>query len=71
MSIIGEQLKKERKRKNISLSELAKKTSINERYLKALEEEDYDVLPPGEIYKKGYIRLYIKSLGIDKELNNN
>ncbi len=55
-------LKERRVELGKELSEIAKVTCIRERYLKAIEEEDFLKLPVS-VYTKGYIREYARFLG--------
>ena len=41
---------------------LRKRRKLHVRYIQALEEEDYEILP-GTTYVKGYLRTYAKQLG--------
>ena len=66
MEPIAETLKKARKSKGLSLEEIAKETNINKKYLKALEEGNYDLFP-GEAYVKGFVRNYASFLGLAAE----
>lgn len=66
MESIAEALKKARKGKGLSLEEIAKETNINKKYLKALEEGNYDLFP-GEAYVKGFLRNYASFLGLAAE----
>lgn len=63
MLTIGEILKKERIKKNISLNEIEKKTKIRKRYLLAIEENNWRVFP-SKIYIEGVIKNYALSLGL-------
>ena len=65
-SAFGERLRRERELRGISLDEIAAVTKIGTRLLRALEEEQFDLLPGG-IFNKGYVRAYAKHLGIDEE----
>ena len=60
---IGEILKKTREELGISLEEVAEATKIRTKYLRALEEENFDALP-GDVYAKGFATAYLKYLGI-------
>lgn len=48
----------------ISLTKLAEKTKIQERYLEFLEEEEYHRLP-SDIYVRGFLEKYANVLGLD------
>lgn len=61
---LGDLLKRERELKNISLKELAKKTRVREHFLKAIEEDKFEILP-SPVYIKGFLTAYAKSIGLD------
>lgn len=61
---IGEQLRKQRKARGISLVEVSEHTKIGKKYLEALENEEYHILP-GETYTIGFLRAYAKYLELD------
>lgn len=63
MQGIGNILRRERVERNLTLDEVAEKTKIRVKYLQAIEEEHFDLLP-GPVYVKGFISSYIKCLGI-------
>ena len=63
--IVGNALKKERELRGISLEEISREMNITLRYLIALENEDFSVIP-GYFYVKYYIRCYLKALGADE-----
>ena len=62
----GERLRREREMRGISLEDITAATKIGKRLLRALEEEQFDLLPGG-IFNKGYVRAYAKYVGIDEE----
>jgi cytoskeletal protein RodZ len=64
MASIGEQLKQIREDKNIPLEEVANATKISKRYLQAIEEGNYSLIP-GQTYVIGIIRNYARYLGLD------
>jgi cytoskeletal protein RodZ len=63
---IGEQLRSQRKARGISLIEISEHTKIGKKYLEALEEGRYDLLPC-ETYIRGFLRAYAKYLELDDE----
>lgn len=65
MAILGQDLKKEREMRGISLKEIADTTKINLRFLRALEESRLDLMP-GEFFTKGILRAYAGYLGIEQ-----
>ena len=64
MGELGEMLREARERKGVSPAEVEEETRIRERLIKALEEEDYDILPD-RIYTKGLLKNYARYLGLD------
>lgn len=65
-SAFGERLRREREARGISLDEISAATKIGTRLLRALEDEQFELLPGG-IFNKGYVRAYARHLGIDEE----
>ncbi len=66
MSGLGDRLKKEREMRGVSLDEIAKATRINKKFLAALEENDFDVLP-APVFVTGFLRSYASHLGVDAD----
>jgi len=64
MGELGELLRATREAKGVSLAEVEEATKIREKYLAALEAEEFDVLP-GEVYVRGFLRNYAIYLGLD------
>jgi len=60
----GKFLKKEREIRNISLEEISKFTNVNEHYLKAIEEDRYEILPAIP-YVKGFLNVYARYLTLN------
>lgn len=50
----------------MSLEQAEEQTKIRRKYLEALEEEAFDVLP-GRVYVRGFLRNYARFLGLDAE----
>jgi cytoskeleton protein RodZ len=63
---IGPTLREARIRHHIDLIEIEGRTKIRVRYLRALENEEWDVLP-GPTYTRSFIRTYASFLGLDGE----
>jgi cytoskeletal protein RodZ len=57
------QLKEARIQAGYSVEMVARELNIRKRYLQALEDEDYHILP-GQVYIDGYKKIYAKYLGI-------
>ncbi|HAL62763.1 MAG TPA: DUF4115 domain-containing protein, partial [Chloroflexi bacterium] len=64
MGELGEMLREARERKGVSRAEVEEETKIRESLIKALEEQDYGVLPD-RIYAKGLLKNYARYLGLD------
>jgi len=64
---IGDSLREARTRRGLSPADVHKAIRIRERYLTALEEERWDMLP-GEAYTKGFLRTYSEFLGLNGHL---
>jgi cytoskeleton protein RodZ len=64
---IGNSLREARLRQGYELPRVEADTKIRAKYLRALEEEKFDVLP-GETYVKGFLRTYAEYLGLDGQL---
>jgi cytoskeleton protein RodZ len=64
---IGSTLRQARERRNIGLDQVEAETKIRPRYLRALEEEDFDILP-GPTFIRGFLRTYAAYLGLDGQL---
>ena len=63
----GQILSEARKKRRLRYKRLSTELNIPEKYLQALEEENYGVMPGGDPYIKGYLRAYAKKLGIDPD----
>lgn len=66
MPAFGEDLRREREMRGVSLEEIASATRISLRFLEAIEREDFKKLPGG-IFGRSFIRSYAKYLGLDEE----
>jgi cytoskeleton protein RodZ len=64
---IGESLREARTRRGLTPADVHKAIRIRERYLTALEEERWDMLP-GEAYVRGFLKTYADFLGLDGNL---
>jgi cytoskeletal protein RodZ len=62
----GEHLKRERELREVSLDELSKATRISNRFLIALENEDWEKLPGG-VFGHGFVRSIARYLGLGEE----
>src|SRR2546422_6950397 len=63
---LGSSLRETRVRRGVELAQVAAETRIRSRYLQALEDERFELLP-GEAYAKGFLRTYADFLGLEGE----
>jgi cytoskeletal protein RodZ len=66
MPTLGEALRQKREERGITLSEISESTKIGTRFLKAIETDNFSVLPGG-IFTRSFIRTYAKQVGLDEE----
>ncbi|MBD3918307.1 helix-turn-helix domain-containing protein [Paenibacillus sp. PR3] len=66
MSDLGELLKKAREQSGLSLDDIQESTKIRKRYLEAIEEGDYKVLP-GTFYVRAFVKTYAETLGLNAD----
>jgi cytoskeleton protein RodZ len=66
MGSFGENLRREREMRGVSLQEICDATKISVRMLKAMEADQFDKLPGG-IFTRSFVRAYIRYLGLDEE----
>jgi helix-turn-helix protein len=64
---IGNSLREARLRQGLDFPEIEQATKIRGKYLRALEEEQFEVLP-AQTYVKGFLRSYADYLGLDGQL---
>ncbi|HCD09479.1 MAG TPA: DUF4115 domain-containing protein, partial [Thermoanaerobacter sp.] len=64
MKELGEFLKSERIKMGLTLEEIQEITKIRIRYLKAIEDGDFSVMP-ALVYAKGFVKSYAEALGLD------
>src|SRR3954463_15129991 len=63
---IGEVLKRTRARLKLDIGKVEEQTKIRTKYLRALENEEWDTLP-GPTYVRGFLRTYATYLGLDAD----
>lgn len=61
---VGAALRAKRQTEGLTLEAVAQRTRVRRAYLQAIEESDWDSLPPGP-YACGYVRLYAEALGLN------
>jgi cytoskeleton protein RodZ len=63
----GQELQKERETLGVPLEAVTAATKVSLRNLRALEADDFDVLPRG-VFQRGILRSYCRFLGLDEDL---
>ncbi|MGJ7036106.1 cytoskeletal protein RodZ [Anoxybacillus eryuanensis] len=66
MTELGKRLKEAREQRNMSLDDLQQITKIQKRYLIAIEQGNY-VIMPGKFYVRAFIRQYAEAVGLDPD----
>jgi Helix-turn-helix domain len=64
---IGKSLREARVRRSIEFAQAEQVTKIRGKYLRALEDEQFELLP-SQTYVKGFLRTYAEYLGLDGQL---
>lgn len=65
VSGLGALLRSERENRGLSHEQVAQITRLRKRFLEALENEEWENLPPS-VFVKGFIKSYAKALGLDE-----
>src|SRR3954452_25169600 len=66
LASFGEELRREREIRGISLKEIADATKISQRFLTAIERNDHKTLP-APVFTRGFVRAYALYLGLSAE----
>lgn len=66
MDSLGEFFREAREAQGLTFGQVAASTKIQESYLQAIEEENFQILPQ-KVFTKGFVRTYAQLLGIDEE----
>lgn len=66
LASFGEELRREREIRGISLKEIADATKISKRFLDALERNDHKTLP-APVFTRGFVREYARYVGLNVE----
>ena len=64
---IGTSLREARLRRRVEFAEAEQATKVRVKYLRALEDEQFELLP-SQTYVKGFLRTYADYLGLDGQL---
>jgi cytoskeletal protein RodZ len=66
MPSLGEELRRAREERGVSLRQISDATHIGVRFLQAIEADNYAILPGG-IFNRSFVRSYARYIGIDEE----
>jgi cytoskeletal protein RodZ len=66
LASFGEELRREREIRGISLKEIADATKISKRFLDAIERNDHKTLP-APVFTRGFVREYARYLGLNAD----
>lgn len=66
MESLGHYLKVQRRLRDVSLEDVGRSSKVSPNWLVLLEEDAFDKLP-GDIFTKGYLRLYAEAVGLDPD----
>ena len=66
MGSFGDNLRRERELRGVSLREIADHTKISVRFFEALEEDRVDILPGG-LFPRSFVRQYAVFVGLDPD----
>lgn len=66
LASFGEELRREREIRGISLKEIADSTKISRRFLEAIEHNDHRTLPAA-VFTRGFVREYARYVGLNAE----
>ncbi|MGH9361710.1 MAG: helix-turn-helix domain-containing protein, partial [Thermoanaerobaculia bacterium] len=62
----GTWLRRQREMRGVDLRDIAERTKISLRYLEAMEEDRFDILP-APIFAKGFLREYARHVGLSPD----
>ena len=66
MTNFGTSFKKARESRGLSLDQIARETRISTRFLTAIENEEFHLLPGG-IFNRGFVRAFAQAVGLDSD----
>jgi cytoskeletal protein RodZ len=66
MPTLGEELRRRREERGTTLNDISEATRIGTRFLKAIESDNFSILPGG-IFTRSFIRAFAKQVGMNEE----
>jgi cytoskeleton protein RodZ len=67
VAAFGEQLRREREERKVSIDAICDATKVSSRYIRALEAGDFAEMPGG-VFRKGIVRSYVAALGLEGDV---
>jgi cytoskeletal protein RodZ len=65
MERFGDELRRERERRKVSMESISLETKVSVRHLEALEAGEYESLPGG-VFRKGIVRSYLAAVRLEE-----
>lgn len=66
MASLGQQIKQAREERGITINQVADATRLGSRFLQAIENDDYKILPGG-VFNRAFVRKFARQVGMDEE----
>ncbi len=66
MARFGEDLKRERENRGMTLEAMAAETKVKLRHLEEVEQEEYEAMPGG-LFRRGIVRAYLTAVGLEEQ----
>jgi helix-turn-helix protein/uncharacterized protein DUF4115 len=66
MTSLGQELKRAREERGVTLQDISNATHVGMRFLHAIENDTFDVLPGG-VFNRAFVRKFAKQVGFDEE----
>ncbi|MBS1787871.1 MAG: helix-turn-helix domain-containing protein [Acidobacteria bacterium] len=66
MATLGQQLKQAREERGLTINQIAEATRLGSRFLEAIENDDYKILPGG-VFNRAFVRKFARQVGMDED----
>lgn len=67
MAAFGDELRRAREERGVAFETICETTKVPAKHIRALEAGDFAELPGG-VFRKGFVRSYVRALGLDEGL---
>jgi cytoskeleton protein RodZ len=67
VAAFGNQLRRERERRGLTIDAICETTKVSPRYIRAVEAGNFAEIPGG-VFRKGFVRSYISALELDESV---